>query len=225
MEHLNLKALAGSLALLVFTAAALFLSAWTFDYWQAWVFLFAFFGSAFAITIYLMKKDPKLLERRINAGPLHEKEVSQKIIQSLAQASFLLVIIFPALDHRFDWSALPAYISIIGDVLIVIGFYIVFLVFKENTYASALIEVDTEQTVISTGPCAWVRHPMYIGALILLLGMPVALGSLWGVLTIVPITAVIVWRLLDEERFLTKSLPGYEEYKNNVKYRLVPLVW
>jgi protein-S-isoprenylcysteine O-methyltransferase Ste14 len=225
MKNVNLKAFAGSLALLVITAAVIFGSAWTLDYWQAWVFLIAFFGPAFAITIYLMKMDPGLLERRISAGPLHEKETNQKIIQSLAQASFLLVIIFPVLDHRFGWSIVPPYINIVGDILIVIGFYIVFLVFKENTFASALIEVTTEQKVISTGPYASVRHPMYIGALILLLGTPLALGSLWGVLTIIPIMAVIIWRLLDEERFLAKSLPGYLEYEKKVKYRLVPFVW
>lgn len=225
MKDVNLKAFAGSLALLAITAAMLFLSAWTFNYWQAWVFLAVFFGSAFAITIYLMRADPRLLARRISAGPMNEKEASQKVIQSLAQASFLLVIIFPALDHRFGWSAVPPYINIAGDILIAIGFYIVFLTFKENTHASALVEVETDQKVVSTGPYAHVRHPMYIGALILLLGMPLALGSLWGVLTIIPITAVILWRLLDEERFLAKNLPGYVEYEEKVKYRLVPLVF
>lgn len=225
MKNVNLKALAGSLALLAVTAAVIFASAWTLDYWQAWVFLAVFFGSAFAITIYLMKADPRLLERRISAGPLNEKEASQKIIQSLAQASFLLVIIFPALDHRFGWSSVPLVGSIAGDILIMIGFYIVFLTFKENTHASALIEVEADQRVVQTGPYALVRHPMYIGALILLVGMPLALGSVWGVLTIIPITAVIVWRILDEERFLAKNLPGYTEYKKKVKYRLIPSVW
>jgi protein-S-isoprenylcysteine O-methyltransferase Ste14 len=225
MKRVNLKAFIGSFTLLVVTAGVIFISAWTLEYWQAWVFLIAFFGPAFAITIYLMKADPKLLERRISAGPLNEKETSQKIIQSLAQAAFLLVIIFPVIDHRFGWSVIPPYMNIVGDVLIVIGFYIVFLVFKENTYASALVEVTTEQKVIATGPYAWVRHPMYIGALILLLGTPLALGSLWGILTIVPITAVIIWRLLDEERFLSKSLPGYVEYEQKVRYRLVPFLW
>jgi protein-S-isoprenylcysteine O-methyltransferase Ste14 len=225
MHNVNLKAFAGSITLLVVTAGVIFGSAWTLNYWQAWTFLAAFFGSAFAITIYLMKKDPKLLERRISAGPLHEKETSQKIIQSLAQASFLLVIIFPVLDHRFGWSTVPPYVNILGDILVVIGFYIVFLVFKENTFASALIEVRAEQKVISTGPYARVRHPMYIGALILLIGTPLSLGSLWGVLTIIPITVVIIWRLLDEERFLAKDLAGYVEYEERVTYRLVPFLW
>jgi protein-S-isoprenylcysteine O-methyltransferase Ste14 len=225
MKSVNLKAIAGSLALLAVTAIVIFACAWTFNYWQAWVFLAVFFGSAFATTIYLMKADPRLLARRISAGPLNEKEASQKIIQSLAQASFLLVIIFPALDHRFGWSIVPPYVSIAGDALIMVGFYIVFLTFKENTHASALVEVEAEQKVVSTGPYALVRHPMYIGALTLLVGMPLALGSLSGVLTIVPITAVIVWRLLDEERFLTKNLPGYAAYERKVKYRLIPSVW
>ncbi len=223
--HLNLKAFAGLFVLLAVMAVALFASAWTFDYWQAWLFLAIFFGSAFAITVYLMKKDPKLLERRVSVGPLHEKETSQKVIQFVAQFAFLLVIVFPALDHHFGWSSVPSYISVAGDVLIAIGFYLVFLVFKENTFTSALIEVDTDQKVISTGPYAVVRHPMYIGALLLLVGIPLALGSLWGILTIIPITAVIIWRLLDEERFLSKDLPGYIEYKNMVNYHLVPYLW
>ena len=215
----------GLIALLVVVSAALFLSAWTFNYWQAWVFLIVFFGSAFLITVYLMKNDPKLLERRVTAGPLNEKEKSQKIIQFIAQFAFLLVLIFPVLDHRFAWSVAPVYLTIIGDILIIIGFYIVFLVFKENTHTSALIEVETDQKVVSTGPYAFVRHPMYIGALILLLGTPLALGSLWGVLTIIPISVVIIWRLLDEERFLSKNLKGYEKYKKETHYRLIPFIF
>jgi protein-S-isoprenylcysteine O-methyltransferase Ste14 len=225
MKHLNLKAFGGLVALLIVVAIALFVPAWTLDYWQAWVFLAVFFGSSFVITVYLMKKDPKLLERRVTAGPLNEKEKSQKVIQFIAQFAFLLVLVFPVFDHRFGWSVVPMYANIAGDLLIAIGFYIVFLVFKENTHTSALVEVEADQKVVSTGPYALVRHPMYIGALILLLGTPLALGSLWGILTIVPITAVILWRLLDEERFLAKNLSGYVEYKNKVKYRLIPFLW
>ena len=225
MKGLNSRAFAGLLALFAVMAAALFIPAWTLNYWQGWAFLSVFFGSSFAITLYLMKKDPKLLERRVTAGPLHEKEKSQKIIQFIAQIAFLLVIVFPVLDHRFGWSMVPWYINLGGDALVAIGFFCVFLVFRENTYASALIEVGTGQEVISTGPYARVRHPMYIGALVLLLGTPLALGSWWGVLSVIPITLIIIWRLLDEERFLTRNLPGYARYKEKVKYRLVPHVW
>lgn len=225
MKGLNIKAFAGLFMLFVVMSAALFISAWTFYYWQAWIFLAVFFGSACAITVYLIKKDPELLERRVTAGPTNEKETSQKIIQSIAQGAFLLMIIFPVLDHRFGWSTVTPYVNIAGNFLVAIGFYVVFLVFKENSYASALIEVDAGQKVVSSGPYALVRHPMYIGALVLLLGTPLALGSWWGAFTIIPITTVIIWRLLDEERFLTKNLPAYAEYKAKVKYRLIPLIW
>jgi len=225
MNSLNIKASGGLMFLLLVMGALLFLPEWTLDYWPAWIFLGAFFGSSFEITIYLMRNDPKLLERRVSAGPLHEKETNQKLIQFITQIAFLFVIIFPVLDHRYAWSTVPSYVNVAGDFLIALGFFIVFLVFKENSYASALIEVGNEQKVVSTGPYALVRHPMYTGALILLLSTPLALGSLWGVLTIIPITAVIIWRLLNEERFLSKNLPGYAEYKSNVRYRLLPYLW
>jgi protein-S-isoprenylcysteine O-methyltransferase Ste14 len=225
MKDLNKQALGGLLFLVICLAAALFLPAWTLDYWQAWTFLAVFTASVLAITVYLMKKDPKLLERRVTAGPGAEKEKSQNLIQFVAQIAFIAVLVFPSVDHRFAWSTVPPYIVIAGDVLVVLGLLIVFIVFKENTFASAIIEVGTEQKVISTGLYALVRHPMYIGALVMLLGVPLALGSWWGLFTIIPITLVIVLRLLEEEKFLVKTLPGYSEYRNNVKYRLVPFIW
>jgi len=135
------------------------------------------------------------------------------------------VIEFPAIDHRFAWSTVPPYVSFAGDGLVALGLLIIFLVFKENTFTSAVIEVDAEQTVIATGPYRLVRHPMYAGALVMLLGVPLALGSRWGLLTIIPIALVIVWRLLDEEKFLARNLPGYSEYRSKVKARLVPFIW
>jgi protein-S-isoprenylcysteine O-methyltransferase Ste14 len=225
MTKLDLKAFGGLLFLIIIMAAALFLSAWTLSYWQAWVFLSVFFVSVLAITIYLMKKDPKLLQRRVKAGPGYEKEKSQKIIQTLAQVAFISVLVVPAIDHRFAWSVVPAFVVVAGDVLVVLGLLIVFLVFKENTFTSATIEVGAEQKVISTGPYTFVRHPMYSGALIMLLGVPLALGSWWGLLAIIPMKLVIVFRLLDEEKFLTKNLPGYTEYKDKVRYHLTPFIW
>jgi protein-S-isoprenylcysteine O-methyltransferase Ste14 len=225
MKDLNKKALGGLLFLVICLAVMLFLPAWTLDYWQAWTFLAVFSASVLAITVYLMKKDPKLLERRVNAGPGAEKEKSQRIVQFAAQIAFIAVIVFPSVDHRFAWSAVPPYIAVAGDVLVALGLLIVFFVFKENTFTSAIIEVGTEQKVISTGPYALVRHPMYIGGLVMLLGVPLALGSWWGLFTIIPITIVIVWRLLDEEKFLIKTLSDYSEYRNKVRYRLVPFIW
>jgi|SRR5579859_5168971 len=225
MNDLNKKAWAGLLRFAIALAASVFLPAWTLDYWQAWILLALFSASSLAITIYLMKKDPKLLARRMNAGPGAEKEKRQKIIQFLAAIAFITVFVFSAMDRRLAWSRVPLYGVAAGDILVALGFLIVFFVFKENTFASSIVEVGAEQKIISTGLYAFVRHPMYIGALVMLLGVPLALGSWWGLFTIVPMALVIVWRLLDEEKFLAKNLPGYSEYRNQVSYRLVPFVW
>lgn len=225
MNALNIRALAGLLQLLVIMALLIFVPAGTLNYPRAWIFLAVFFTPVLAITVYLMKNDPKLLERRIKAGPADEKETSQKIIQFLAMIDFIAVMLVPAFDHRFAWSEVPPPIVVAGNILVVFGFLIVFLVFKENTFTSAIIELSTEQKVVTTGPYALVRHPMYIGALIMLVGVPLALGSWWGLLTVVPMTLVIICRLLDEERFLAKNLAGYSEYQNAVRYHLLPFVW
>jgi len=172
-----------------------------------------------------MKNDPKLLERRVKAGPVAEKEISQKIIQSIAQGAFILMFIIPALDFRFGWSYVPISISVFGDALVVVGLFIVFLVFKENSYTSAIIDIGKNQKVITTGPYHIVRHPMYSGAVIMLLGIPLALGSWWGLFACVPIFAVIVARFLDEEKFLIKNLEGYKEYLYKTHFRLIPFLW
>jgi protein-S-isoprenylcysteine O-methyltransferase Ste14 len=172
-----------------------------------------------------MKKDQKLLESRVKAGPISEKEMLQKVIQSIAGMAFVAIFILSALDHRFGWSAVPVFVVIAGDLLVALGLLGVFFVFKENTFTSATIDVATEQKVISTGPYSLVRHPMYSGAFVMLLGVPIALGSWWGLLAVLPIILVIVVRLFDEEKFLAKSLAGYPEYLNRVKYRLIPFVW
>ena len=225
LKGLNKKAFGGLLFTLLVMAALLFLPAWTLSYWQAWAFLAVFAVSAVAITVYLMKKDPKLLERRVHAGPTAEKETSQKIIQTITSISFAGILVISALDHRLAWTPLPPYVALAGDALVAFGFLIVFLVYKENTFASATIEVAPEQKVISTGPYKLVRHPMYMGALFLLGGMPLSLGSLCGLFAIALMVPALIWRLLNEERFLVKNLPGYSEYRNTVRYRLVAFIW
>jgi protein-S-isoprenylcysteine O-methyltransferase Ste14 len=225
MEHLNTKAFGGLLGLLVAMAALLFLPAGTLDYWQAWVFLTVFFGAALTITVYLMHNDPKLLERRIHAGPTAEKETSQKIIQSVTSLGFIAMLVVPALDHRFHWSGVSLAASVAGDVLTAIGFLIIFFVYKENTFTSATIEVYAGQKVVSTGLYALVRHPMYLGGLFLFVGMSPALGSWWGLVVFLLIMPALLWRIFDEENLLTKKLPGYAWYREKVKYRLVPYVW
>jgi protein-S-isoprenylcysteine O-methyltransferase Ste14 len=225
MNTLNRKAFGGLLIVLLVLAALLFIPAWTLDYWQAWAFLAIYFTSSLAITLYLMRKDPKLLERRMNGGPTAEKEPVQKIIMFIVSLGFIGLIALPAFDHRFAWSHMPPYVALAGDVLVVLGWLAIFFVFKENTFTSAIIELAPDQTVISTGPYALVRHPMYAGGLVMLLGIPIALGSWWGLLVIAAMTPALIWRLFDEEKFLARNLPGYGEYQKKVRYRLIPQVW
>jgi protein-S-isoprenylcysteine O-methyltransferase Ste14 len=225
MTGLNIRAIGWLLVLLVVMGAVLFVSAWTFNYWQAWVFLSVFGLSSLAVTVYLMKNDPKLLERRMHGGPTAEKELSQKIIMSAASIGFAAILIVPALDHRWHWSAVPPYAVIAGNILIVLGWTIILFVFRENTFTSATIEVVADQRIVSTGPYAVVRHPMYSGSLLYFLGIPIALGSWWGLLVGILMMPVFVLRLFDEEKLLARNLPGYSEYMDRVKYRLVPFVW
>ena len=225
MDQLNIKAFVGMLQLFVVLGLTIFLPAWTLNYWQAWIVVVVFFSCTLAVTVYLMKNDPKLLERRVSAGVVAEQEKSQKIIQAFAAVAFIALFVVSSLDHRFEWSTVPLYLVALGDILIGIGFYLVFLVFKENSFASGTIEIGDEQKVVTTGPYALVRHPMYVGALVMLVGVPLALGSIWGLVAIVPMTLVMVLRLLDEEKFLAKNLAGYCEYQSKVRYHLLPLIW
>jgi protein-S-isoprenylcysteine O-methyltransferase Ste14 len=225
MRALNRKAILGIARLLVMLIAIIFLPAWTFNYWQGWVCLLAFSGPCIVITVYVAKNDPALLERRMKAGASAETEPARKIIQVVAFFAFLADFAVSVFDHRFGWSSVPVWVTIFGDSLILAGFMMVFVVFKANSYTSGIIEVAPEQKVISTGPYAVVRHPMYSGALLMLIGIPLALGSWWGELANVVMTAALACRLLNEERFLSVNLRGYQEYHKKVKYRLVPLVW
>lgn len=206
-------------------AGLLFIPAGTLDYWQAWTFMAIFVSASTAITVYLAINAPSLLERRMRVGPAAETEPTQKIAVSFALAGFIALLVVSALDHRFGWSRVPASICLIGDALIVLGFVFVWLVLKENPFGASTVQISDGQRVITTGPYALVRHPMYAGALALVVGTPLALGSWWGLLGIVLLFPALVWRLLDEETFLKRNLPGYEQYAERVRYRLVPLIW
>ena len=225
MNRLRLKAFAGLLFLFVAMAALLFVPAGPRAWWQAWTFLAVYFASSLALTLYLMKEDPALLQRRMRGGPTAEKEPVQKIIMLITSLGFVGLLVVPALDHRFAWSQMPPYLALAGDVLVGAGWLAIFFVFRENSFTSATIELAPDQKVISSGPYALVRHPMYSAALVMLLGMPIALGSWWGVLVVAAILPALIWRLVEEERFLAKNLAGYAEYQNRVKYRLLPWAW
>ncbi len=225
MNSLNGRALRSSVLGTIALAALLFVPAGTLHYWQAWVFMAIFIGATTGITVYLAIRDPALLERRMKAGPVAEGETTQKIIMGIAMTGFLAAIVVPALDHRFGWSAVPVGLALFGDALIALGFLFVFFVLRTNTYGASTIQIAEGQTVISTGPYAMVRHPMYAGALALLAGVPLALGSWWGLLPLMVLLPALIWRLLDEERFLIGNLPGYAEYRKQVRQRLLPFIW
>jgi protein-S-isoprenylcysteine O-methyltransferase Ste14 len=225
MTEVNRSALIGLLRLFVSLAVLVFLPAWTLHYWQGWVCLLVFFTSAVGITVSLAKNNPALLARRIKAGAKAETEKRQKVIQFFAAIAFVSLFVLSTMDHRFAWSRVPVVVEIAGDVLIALGFAFVFWVFKVNSFTSGVIEVAPDQRLITSGPYAIVRHPMYLGALVMLLGIPLSLDSFWGLLAIIFMTGIIVLRLLDEERFLAKNLTGYGAYMEHVHYRLVPFVW
>ena len=222
---LIVKSLLGLTFLIVVLGLMLFISAGTTDFWQAWVYLAVFAASCLLITIYLIRFDQRLLASRTQAGPVAEAQRSQKVIQAIASVCFIAIYIVAGLDRRFHWSAIPAVVSLIADVLVASGFLIVFLVFRENSYTSATIEVAREQKVIDTGPYAVVRHPMYAGAGVLLLFTAPALGSWVALPFVVLIMIVIGLRLLEEEKFLATQLAGYAAYQRKVHHRLIPFVW
>ena len=222
MNKLNTRAWLGLCFLAFVMGLLLFLTAGTVRYWQAWGYLVIFFGASILITLYLMNNDPALLNRRLSAGPTAEKGKTQRIIMFIASMGFIASLVVPALDYRFLWSRVPLYAVIAGDLLTALCFYITFLVYREHTFTSAIIEIAEDQKVISTGPYAYVRHPMYAGGSLLFVGSPLALGSYWGLLAFLAALPALIWRLLDEEKFLAKNLPEYTEYCEKVRWRLIP---
>lgn len=222
---LQTKAWVSLVFLGVALGALLFLTAGTLRYPEAWLFLFVLLASSVWITADLMKRDLALLERRMRGGPAAEQERVQRVIVSVVLTGFVALLEVPALDFRFGWSHVPVIAVLLGDALVAVGCYLIGLVYRANTYASATIEVAAGQQVISAGPYAIVRHPMYAGALVYMAGIPIALGSYWGLIPLAVIVPALVWRLLDEERLLVLELPGYRDYQQRVQHHLIPFIW
>jgi protein-S-isoprenylcysteine O-methyltransferase Ste14 len=225
MKSLLAKALLGSLFLLGVLALALFGSAGTLDYWQAWVYLTVFTGCSLLITAYLFVYDQRLLTSRVQAGPTVETERSQQIIQSLASLCFISLFVSAGLDRRWQLTMVQPAVSLLAAGGVVLGFGIVFLVFRANSYTSAIIEVAAEQQVITSGPYRLVRHPMYAGAGVLLLSSPPALGSWLALVFVLLLLALIIARLRAEEVYLRAHLADYAAYCHTVPYRLIPWLW
>ena len=219
------RAFVGFLFLFLVIASVLFGLAGTPHDGRAWVMLAVFFGCAGAITVWLWFRDKALLERRVKAGPGAESDPMQNVVQALAGLVFLATFAVPGLDRRFGWSHAPLAVSLVGNAMIAIGFLIVFLTFRENTFTAGTIEVAEGQHVIDSGPYAVVRHPMYAGVLVVIPGIPFALGSWWGLIAAALLVPVLVLRLLREETFLAANLPDYDVYRDRVRYRLAPMLW
>jgi len=203
----------------------LFVPAGTVHYWQAWVYLSIFVGASALTTLYLLRWNPALLERRMRGGPTAEKRPTQRLIMLATSIGFIALLVVSALDHHLGWSTVPLVVVVAGDVLVAIGFGLIVRVYRENAFSSATIEVAENQTVVSTGPYAIVRHPMYASGSLYLFGTPLALDSYWGLVPIAAMLPFLIWRLLDEERLLGEDLAGYTEYQKRVRHRLVPFVW
>ncbi len=219
------RAYRGLLQFLIGVALLLFAPAWSFDYWEAWVFLGLVGLGCLIITVYFLKHDPRLVERRMEVGPVAEQEEAQRRIQAVASVLTCALLIIPAMDHRLHWSSVPLWAVLVADAALAVAFLLAFLVFRENSHAAGIVKVEADQRVISTGPYAIVRHPFYAAAVLAFVSAPVALGSWWGLAVVLPILGVIAVRLLHEERFLTENLAGYSSYCQEVRARLIPFVW
>jgi len=221
----GLQAVVTGLIGLVVFGLLLFLPAWTFNYWQAWVFIAIFTLSTSVPSIYLGLKNPAALQRRMQGGPAGETRTVQKMLVSGLFLLLPAVLVFCAFDHRFGWSPVPTAVTVVGDAMVAIGLVIAMLVVIQNSYAAANVTVEAGQKVITTGLYGFVRHPLYVGALIMMVGIPLALDSWWGLVSLIPGVIVLVLRILDEEKMLKQELGGYSEYIQKVHYRLVPYVW
>jgi protein-S-isoprenylcysteine O-methyltransferase Ste14 len=203
----------------------LFLPAGTLHYWQGWVFIAVFMGATIVPTAYIGRVNPAALQRRMRAGPRAEPRRAQKFIITGAFFGIFATMVFSALDRRFGWSAVPAWLTVFGDVLVTAGLGVAMLVIIQNGYAAATVRVEAGQKLASSGLYRFVRHPMYVGNVIMMIGIPLALGSYWGLLFVIPSAMVLALRILDEEKLLIQELAGYREYTQQVRFRLLPYVW
>lgn len=222
---LALQTIASGVLGLALFAVTLFWPAGTFHYWQAWVFIAVFMATTMVPSIYLAVRDPATLQRRLHGGPTAETRIVQKIVIWAVTGSAFAAFALSALDHRFGWSSVPVAVVILGNVLVAVGLILAQTVVFQNSFAGASIQVEDDQPLVSTGLYGLVRHPMYFGAVLMMFGTPVALGSYWALLVSIASIPIFGVRIADEEKMLRAELDGYDEYTQKVPYRLLPYVW
>jgi protein-S-isoprenylcysteine O-methyltransferase Ste14 len=207
---------------LLFIGLLIFVPAGSMKFWNGWLFICALFIPMFCILIYLLVKDPDLLARRMKTK---EKEKTQKIYLVLSIIVCLGTFIVPGLDFRFHWSNVPLSVVLISTFIMMSGYLMFFIVMKQNTYASRVIEIQEEQRLIDTGLYSFVRHPMYLAALILYGFAPLVLGSFYALIPMAFLPLLLIIRIRNEEKVLKNGLKGYDEYMKKVEYRLLPFIW
>ncbi len=222
MAGLKTRIIARLLALPAVVYLLLFLPAGTFDFWQVYVYFGVILTLALGAMAYFLKHDPELLERRLRT---REKQGTQQAVVFSLLIVVLLGIVMPGLDRRFGWSEVPTVVVLLADAVVAASYLFTALVMKTNSYASRIVEVEEDQRLVRTGPYAVVRHPMYASAAVMFFATPIALGSWWGLLPMAVVPMILVPRILNEEKVLRGGLEGYNDYCDEVRWRILPLVW
>lgn len=220
-----LRVTLSSVASLAGFMVLLFAPAGTLDYWQGWLFLGVFAVVSLVPTLYLGRIDPATVDRRMHAGPTAETRTVQKLVVVGIIVCFTGILVLSGIDHRFGWSGVPAALSLLGAAMMAVGLGGAMLVVVQNRYAAATITVEDGQPLVTSGLYGIVRHPMYSASVVMMIGMPLALGSYWALLIVPVVLALLVIRILDEETMLREELAGYRDYMATVRYRLIPLAW
>jgi protein-S-isoprenylcysteine O-methyltransferase Ste14 len=223
LAQLKKRALIQFLSFPLTVGICFFWPAGTFNYWEAWVFIGVFSTMMLGMTMYLLKNDPQLLERRLDRG---ESRKDQKLVILLSTLILLPIFLLPGFDQRYGWSTVPLGLVLFGDLIVLISYYLFFRVLRENSYASRVVKVEQGiQHVITTGPYAIVRHPMYFAIILMFGAIPLAAGSFWGALPVILLIFLLGFRVWDEEKLLVEELEGYAEYMKQTRYRIFPGIW
>jgi protein-S-isoprenylcysteine O-methyltransferase Ste14 len=222
MKNLLLNGLIKFVGGIIVMGAIIFIPAGTLNFWNGWLYLGTMTVLITFVFIYLKKHDPELLKKRMQ---MHEKQKEQKLFVKISTPLFILIYIIPGLDYRFGWSHMPVWAVITATVFMILSYIMFLIVMMQNSYASRVIEIQKGQKVIDTGLYSLVRHPMYLAMSVLFPSSILVLGSYYAFIPMIFLPFLLVFRIIHEEKFLIKELPGYKEYTKKVKYRLIPFVW
>jgi protein-S-isoprenylcysteine O-methyltransferase Ste14 len=225
VDDLSRKTLAGTVRMQVALALTVFVPAWTLAYWQAWLYWSLTTAAAWATARHFLEHDPALMRRRTDIGARAETLRSQQVIQGVGGLLFAATFVVAGIEHRVRGAAVAAPFVLIADAIVLAGLALTFAVFKANTFTASTVTVEPGQKVVTTGPYAIVRHPMYAASAVWFLATPFALGTPWALVPAVLLSMTLALRLVYEERYLRESLPGYDAYCESVRWRLIPGFW